>query len=303
MREALDAFRLALLSATPARNRRSPRGGFQRAGRRDGHAPRARQSSRAPPRRRRGATTGAVDRRQPEAGWGWSDRRDGARAGAPQSMRRVLDALVEARLTRPGEALSTDAVLAAGRVSASSRCAGPRVYTAIRRLRALGFRERSSRATTATCSPPPWQSRANVSGRGGPRAARVPCACVSSCQAVRGACAAGAPQSRRHDDGLLFHAPLPTLLARPPTAVGPQARLRPRGARCAARLHAPEALATEPAPAVDAAEASAPRLPPPSGRGGGGRDGVYRQLACSAPSPATSDAAPGRVLLASDRRR
>lgn len=59
------------------------------------------------------------------------------------SLRRVLDALVEARLTSPGRALSADALLEAGWPGEKVRYDSGmlRVYTAIRRLRRLGLEE------------------------------------------------------------------------------------------------------------------------------------------------------------------
>lgn len=67
-------------------------------------------------------------------------RVDLARRGA---MRRVLGALVEARLDRPGEGLSVQEVFAAGWPDerAHPDAASARVYTAVRELRALGLGE------------------------------------------------------------------------------------------------------------------------------------------------------------------
>ena len=59
------------------------------------------------------------------------------------SLRRVLAALVDARLSAPGQALSADALLEAGWPGEKVRYDSGmlRVYTAVRRLRRLGFEE------------------------------------------------------------------------------------------------------------------------------------------------------------------
>jgi hypothetical protein len=56
-------------------------------------------------------------------------------------VRRVLDALVRERLARPGHALSSDALLAAGWPEERIRYESGmlRVYTAVRRLRGMGL--------------------------------------------------------------------------------------------------------------------------------------------------------------------